>query len=202
ENLDKSTFVKHNNYNKIYLEILKKLVKQEIVILNRAPTLHKLGIQAFNILISPSDAIELHPLVCSAYNADFDGDQMAIYLPLTKISQIELNFILKSTKEVFMFGNSNLKMKPTQELILGLNYLGHKNYLFKTFGFGNYFADYNEFFSCFLQKRLRISDNIWFKYDILNKIKLSTNSVKNSYIRTTPGQLLINNIFFKNKTLI
>jgi DNA-directed RNA polymerase, beta'' subunit/160 kD subunit len=185
---------KVKNFDSIYLEILKKLIKHEIVMLNRAPTLHKLGIQAFNIVMTMTDAIQLHPLVCAAYNADFDGDQMAIYLPLTKISQVELNLILKSTKDLFVFGNSSLKMKPTQELILGLNYLGQQNYLLKSFGFGNYFNDYNEFFSSFMQKKLKLSDPIWFKSNLLKNNQFQTYSLQKDYVRITPGQLIINKI--------
>lgn len=187
------------NMNNIYLEILKKLIKHEIIMLNRAPTLHKLGIQAFNVIMTMTDAIQLHPLVCSAYNADFDGDQMAVYLPLTKISQVELNLVLKSTKDLFLFGNSSLKMKPTQELILGLNYLGHQNYLLKSFNFGNYFNDYNEFLTSFLQKKLKISDPIWFKLGLLKNNNFEIPFTKNNYIRMTPGQLIINKILTENK---
>jgi DNA-directed RNA polymerase beta' subunit len=193
-NLDDKILSQIKNTNIIYFEILKKLIKHEVVMLNRAPTLHKFGIQAFNVTITMSDAIQLHPLVCSAYNADFDGDQMAIYLPLTKISQLELNLILKSTKDLFLFGNSGLKMKPTQELILGLNYLGHQNYLLKSFNFGNYFNDYNEFFTCFLQKKLKVFDPIWFKSEILKGNKFKTPFIKDNYVRITPGQLILNKI--------
>lgn len=194
EKIDKNLLFKVKNLNIFYLEVLKKLIKHETVMLNRAPTLHKLGIQAFNVIITTTDAIQLHPLVCAAYNADFDGDQMAIYLPLTKISQIELNFIMKSTRELFMFSNSNLKMKPTQELILGLNYLGHQTHIFRSFSFGHYFNNYDEFFECFALKKLRIFDPIWMSHNSLKKHDLNTIFIKNGYIRITPGQLIVNKV--------
>ncbi len=182
----------------LHFAILKKLIKHEVVLLNRAPTLHKLGLQTFNIILTNSDAIQLHPLVCSAYNADFDGDQMAVYLPLTKLSYIEYNSMLKTTKELFLFGNSNLKMKPSQELILGLNYLTMKNELIKHFAFGNYFVDYDDFFSCLTHKRINIHSVLWIKSQLLN-LKKSNSSIcsKSNYIRSTAGRVLLNKIFKK-----
>lgn len=187
---------KTNEY--LYFSVLKNIIRNEIVLLNRAPTLHKLGLQTFNIILTNSDAIQLHPLVCSAYNADFDGDQMAVYFPLTKLSYIEFNSVLKTTKELFLFGNSNLKMKPSQELILGLNYLSVGNELIKNFSFGNYFTNYDDFFSCLMHKRLNIHSILWVNNKLSHLIKNNSDvNVKNNYIRSTVGRVLINNILNK-----
>lgn len=184
-----------NTKQSLYFFILKNIIKNEVVLLNRAPTLHKLGLQTFNVVITASDAIQLHPLVCAAYNADFDGDQMAVYLPLTKLSYIEYNSMLKATKELFLFGNSNLKMKPSQELILGLNYLSVGNEMIKNFGFGNYFYNYDDFFSCFVNKRINIHNPLWIKNKMseLNKLKFD-NNLNSGYIRSTAGRLLLNKV--------
>lgn len=187
-------FLTNENKNKIYLVILQKLIKNEVIMLNRAPTLHKLGLQVFNPIITKDDAIHLHPLVCSAYNADFDGDQMSVYLPLNKLSKIELNTLLKATKDLFLFGNSELKMKPTQELILALHYLSLNNEKIKYFNFGNYFNNYNEFFGFFIRKKLNIHTPIWINNSTKNKnIKLS-----NNFIRLNPGRIILNKILNKN----
>lgn len=188
KNIFPSQKITKKNITLLYIKILQKIIKNEVVMLNRAPTLHKLGIQAFNFIITPNDALHLHPLVCSSYNADFDGDQMSVYFPLTKLSTIELNSVLKSTTNFFLFGNSDLKMKPTQELILGLNYLTLKNEKIKYYSFGNYFIDYNDFLSSFLQKKLNIHSSLWIK---LKKEELN-------YIKTTPGRLLLNKIINNN----
>lgn len=189
------------NDNSIFeFKILKSLLKHEIVMLNRAPTLHKLGIQSFDILITNDDAIHLHPLVCSPYNADFDGDQMAVYIPLTKLSFLELKFLLKATKEFFLFGNSNLKMKPSQELILGLNYLSLKNEKVKHHSFGHYFYTYDDFFENFIRKKLFLHNPVWIKQNNSHFNKITKPSVeKNNFIRITPGRLILSNLLDKKK---
>lgn len=199
--LDKLKLERNNNFKTdefLYFNILKKLIRYEVVLLNRAPTLHKLGLQTFNVILANSDAIQLHPLVCAAYNADFDGDQMAVYLPLTKLSYIEFNSMLKTTKELFLFGNSNLKMKPSQELILGLNYLTTKNELIKNFSFGNYFINYDDFFNCLTHKRINIHSVLWIKNQLCESIKKDSSIfIKSNYIRSTAGRVLLNKIFKK-----
>src|SRR3546814_784455 len=115
---------------------------------------------------------------------------MAVYFPLTKLSAIEMSLMLKSTTELFLFGNSSLKMKPSQELILGLNYLSLKNEIIKPCFFGHYFNDYNDFFSCFTRKKLNMHSPIWIKvpfaFDKGNKyIK---NNDKLNCIRITSGR--------------
>ncbi|MGX7586121.1 DNA-directed RNA polymerase subunit beta' [Candidatus Vidania fulgoroideorum] len=110
---------------------LKKIIKNKYIILNRAPTLHRLGIQSFKIILVKDRAIHIHPLVCSAYNADFDGDQMGVHIPLSKISLLETKLILKSTKNIISPANGSITILPTQDIILGIHYLTSENYIIK-----------------------------------------------------------------------
>lgn len=122
-------------------KILEKVVHQHPVLLNRAPTLHRLGIQAFDIVLIDSKAIQLHPLVCSAFNADFDGDQMAIHVPLTVESQLESNILIMSKNNILSPASGDPVIVPSQDIILGLYYLSkikhnpetYKNLFFKDF---------------------------------------------------------------------
>src|SRR5690348_279986 len=103
-------------------DILDQVTKNHPVILNRAPTLHRLGIQAFYPVLVLGKAIQLHPLVTTAFNADFDGDQMAVHLPLTKESIDEAENILLSSHNIINPQNNNLISTPTQDVILGIYY--------------------------------------------------------------------------------
>ena len=91
--------------------------------LNRAPTLHRLGIQAFEPVFIEGKAIQLHPLVCTAYNADFDGDQMAVHVPLSLEAQLEARALMMSTNNVLSPANGEPIIVPTQDVVLGLYYL-------------------------------------------------------------------------------
>lgn len=105
------------------LSILKSITKSQKVLLNRAPTLHKYGIQSFEIVITLNKAIHLHPLVCSGFNADFDGDQMGIHLPLYEVTQMEINQLMRPSSNFFSLANSESIMKPTQDMVMGCYYL-------------------------------------------------------------------------------
>jgi len=104
-------------------DILDEVVKEHPVMLNRAPTLHRLGIQAFEPLLIEGKAIQLHPLVCTAFNADFDGDQMAVHVPLSIESQIEARTLMMSTNNILSPANGDPIIVPTQDIVLGLYYL-------------------------------------------------------------------------------
>ena len=91
--------------------------------LNRAPTLHRLGIQAFEQILVEGKAIQLHPLVCSAFNADFDGDQMAVHIPLSLEAQLEARVLMMSTNNVLSPANGKPIIVPSQDMVLGLYYL-------------------------------------------------------------------------------
>ncbi|MFH1128275.1 MAG: DNA-directed RNA polymerase subunit beta' [Candidatus Omnitrophota bacterium] len=104
-------------------DILDEVIKDHPVLLNRAPTLHRLGIQAFQPVLIEGKAIKIHPLVCTAFNADFDGDQMAVHVPLSLESQIEAKILMLSINNVFSPADGRPIITPTQDIILGVNYL-------------------------------------------------------------------------------
>ena len=104
-------------------DVLEDVIKEHPVMLNRAPTLHRLGIQAFEPILVEGKAIKLHPLVCTAYNADFDGDQMAVHLPLTAEAQAECRFMLLSPNNLLKPSDGGLVAVPSQDMILGVYYL-------------------------------------------------------------------------------
>src|SRR5688572_31568413 len=104
-------------------DILEEVIKDHPVMLNRAPTLHRMGIQAFEPQLVEGNAIELHPLVCTGFNADFDGDQMAVHLPLSYEAQIETKTLMLSTQNIFSPSNGSPVISPTQDIVLGLYYI-------------------------------------------------------------------------------
>jgi DNA-directed RNA polymerase subunit beta' len=104
-------------------DALEEVIKEHPVLLNRAPTLHRLGIQAFEPVLTEGKAIQLHPLVCAAFNADFDGDQMAVHVPLSTEAQIEARVLLLSTNNILSPANGKPIIVPTQDMVLGLYYM-------------------------------------------------------------------------------
>ncbi|MBI5359649.1 MAG: DNA-directed RNA polymerase subunit beta' [Planctomycetes bacterium] len=104
-------------------DILDEIIKGHPVMLNRAPTLHRLSIQAFEPVLVEGNAIRVHPLVCAGFNADFDGDQMAVHLPLSWEAQIEAKTLIMSVHNIFSPAHGNPSMTPTQDMVMGLNYL-------------------------------------------------------------------------------
>ena len=104
-------------------DILEEVIREHPVLLNRAPTLHRLGIQAFEPTLIEGKAIQLHPLVCSAFNADFDGDQMAVHVPLSLEAQLEARVLMMSTNNVLSPANGKPIIVPSQDMILGLYYM-------------------------------------------------------------------------------
>jgi DNA-directed RNA polymerase subunit beta' len=104
-------------------DVLEEVIREHPVLLNRAPTLHRLGIQAFEPLLVEGKAIQLHPLVCNAYNADFDGDQMAVHVPLTYEAQLEARTLMMSTNNILSPANGEPVIVPTQDVVLGLYYM-------------------------------------------------------------------------------
>ncbi len=123
-------------------DVLEEVIKEHPVLLNRAPTLHRLGIQAFEPTLIDGKAIQLHPLVCSAYNADFDGDQMAVHVPLSVEAQSEARILMMSTNNILSPANGKPTIAPTQDIVLGLYYLTIDRKYEK--GEGKIFADPEE----------------------------------------------------------
>ena len=120
-------------------DILAEVIREHPILLNRAPTLHRLGIQAFEPLLVEGKAIQLHPLVCAAYNADFDGDQMAVHIPLTIEAQLEARTLMMSTNNILSPANGEPVIVPSQDIVLGIYYLTRENINDK--GEGMIFAD-------------------------------------------------------------
>ena len=123
-------------------DILEGVIRQHPVLLNRAPTLHRLGIQAFEPVLIEGKAINLHPLVCAAYNADFDGDQMAVHVPLTIEAQLEARALMMSTNNILSPANGDPIIVPSQDVVLGLYWMTRERVNAK--GEGSYFADMAE----------------------------------------------------------
>jgi DNA-directed RNA polymerase subunit beta' len=103
-------------------DILEEVIREHPVLLNRAPTLHRLGIQAFEPVLIEGKAIQLHPLVCAAFNADFDGDQMAVHVPLSE-AQLEARALMMSTNNILSPANGEPIIVPSQDVVLGLYYM-------------------------------------------------------------------------------
>ncbi|HSW94450.1 MAG TPA: DNA-directed RNA polymerase subunit beta' [Candidatus Saccharimonadia bacterium] len=123
-------------------DILEQVIREHPVLLNRAPTLHRLGIQAFEPVLIEGKAIQLHPLVCTAYNADFDGDQMAVHIPLSLEAQLEARSLMMSTNNILSPANGEPIIVPSQDVVLGLYYLTRSKVNAR--GEGMIFADTNE----------------------------------------------------------
>ena len=123
-------------------DILDEVIREHPVLLNRAPTLHRLGIQAFEPVLIEGKAIQLHPLVCSAYNADFDGDQMAVHVPLTLEAQLESRALMMSTNNILSPANGDPIIVPSQDVVLGLYYMTREKINGR--GEGMRFADVEE----------------------------------------------------------
>src|SRR5262245_65600133 len=100
-------------------DVLEEVIKEHPVLLNRAPTLHRLGIQAFEPVLVEGKAIQIHPLVCFAFNADFDGDQMAVHLPLSTAAQREAKDLMLSTQNLLSAADGSTVVSPTQDMVLG-----------------------------------------------------------------------------------
>ncbi|MDP7465842.1 MAG: DNA-directed RNA polymerase subunit beta', partial [Candidatus Marinimicrobia bacterium] len=104
-------------------DALEHVIREHPVLLNRAPTLHRLGVQAFEAKLIEGNAIELHPLVCAAFNADFDGDQMAVHIPLSLEAQLEARVLMMSTNNILSPSNGKPIIVPSQDIVLGIYYL-------------------------------------------------------------------------------
>ena len=131
-------------------DILEEVIREHPVLLNRAPTLHRLGIQAFEPVLIEGKAIQLHPLVCAAYNADFDGDQMAVHVPLTIEAQLEARVLMMSTNNVLSPANGEPIIVPSQDVVLGLYYVTRERVNAK--GEGMIFADVAEVHRAYSEK--------------------------------------------------
>ena len=144
--------------------LLTKLTKRNSILLNRAPTLHRFGIQAFDPVLILGQAIQLHPLVCTGFNADFDGDQMAVHLPLYESSQLEAKTLMRSSFNVLSPSNGEVILKPTQDMVIGCYYLTvmltNNKFVHK-----KYFANEEEVLTSFYKKKLTLHSAVLVRYN-------------------------------------
>ncbi len=139
-------------------DILEEVIREHPVMLNRAPTLHRLGIQAFEPMLIEGKAIQLHPLVCTAFNADFDGDQMAVHVPLSLEAQLEARALMMSTNNILSPANGEPIIVPSQDVVLGLYYLSRERINAK--GEGMIFADIKEVHRAFANGAVELQTKI------------------------------------------
>ncbi len=172
-------------------DILEEVIREHPVLLNRAPTLHRLGIQAFEPTLIEGKSIQLHPLVCTAFNADFDGDQMAVHVPLSLEAQLEARVLMMSTNNILSPSSGKPIIVPSQDIVLGIYYLSIiRN---KQPGENRSFVDLNE-----ILKALENGD-----VSLHSKIHARIKTADNTFIKveTTPGRMILGNILPKNKNI-
>jgi len=164
-------------------DVLEDVIKSHPVLLNRAPTLHRLGIQAFEPILVEGKAIKLHPLVCTAYNADFDGDQMAVHVPLSVEAQAEARFLMLSVNNILAPKDGSPITTPSQDMVLGSYYLtiesqgGEK-------GTGSIFKDYNELLMAYETKAVELHATV--------KVRTAFPDGTTGLIESTVGRFIFN----------
>ncbi len=171
-------------------DILEEVIREHPVLLNRAPTLHRLGIQAFEPVLIEGKAIQLHPLVCAAFNADFDGDQMAVHVPLSLEAQLEARVLMMSTNNILHPANGDPIIVPSQDIILGLYYLSQMKQ--NEPGEGRHFDNINEIEFALESKNITLHTKISFRFDTEDGYKK---------FDTTPGRVLISKELPKNENI-
>ncbi len=173
-------------------DVLEEVIKEHPVLLNRAPTLHRLGIQAFEPILVEGRAIKLHPLVCTAYNADFDGDQMAVHVPLSAEAQAEARLLMLASGNILNPKDGKPVVTPSQDMVLGSYYLTMDNKEAK--GSGSVFATVNEAISAYQRGIVSLHARVFVPAKVLKKT-IFTEQQQNSLICTTVGKVIFNEIF-------
>lgn len=206
-------------------DVLEDVIREHPVMLNRAPTLHRLGIQAFEPLLVSGRAIQLHPLVCPAFNADFDGDQMAVHVPLSIEAQAEARLLMLASNNILSPATGRPIVTPSQDMVLGCYYLTTEN-PYKQKGEGRYFSNFNDVVMAYEQSELDIHANIWVRFQGVvegqgeerddDQPKLTVledgtrvkefsfrriredaeGEVISQYIKTTPGRVIFNQAIY------
>lgn len=199
-------------------KLIKGIIQGHPILLNRAPTLHRLGIQAFEPVLIDGRAIQLHPLVCPAFNADFDGDQMAVHIPLSLEAQTEARILMFAPNNFLSPATGDPIIQPTQDMLLGCYYLTVDNRP-NLKGSNHYFSNFHEVLNAYEQNQIEIHSFIWVRclnnYNLIDESKLikiinlndeTTLKIYNNlqireskekecivrYIRTTPGRIIFN----------
>ena len=174
-------------------DILDEVIREHPILLNRAPTLHRLGIQAFEPVLIEGKAIRLHPLVCTAFNADFDGDQMAVHVPLSVEAQLEARVLMMSTNNILSPANGKPIIVPTQDIVLGLYFLSLESD--KELGEGMIFSGIAEVKHALDAKCLSMHAKIKARISVID----SKDNNITKIVETTAGRLLISEVLPKNK---
>ena len=169
-------------------DVLEEVIKEHPVMLNRAPTLHRLGIQAFEPILVEGKAIKLHPLVCTAFNADFDGDQMAVHLPLSVEAQAECRFLLLSPNNLLKPSDGGPVAVPSQDMVLGIYYLTQERP--GAIGEGKFFKSVNEAILAYENKALTLQTRI--KVRMIKTMPDGTSMT--GTVESTLGRFLFNEI--------
>jgi DNA-directed RNA polymerase subunit beta' len=203
--------------NELVIEpVLEKILVNHPIFLNRAPTLHRLGIQAFEPILVHGRAIKLHPLVCSAFNADFDGDQMAVHIPLSLEAQAECYMLMLAPYNFLSPANGEPIIMPSQDMVLGCYYLTVNN-IKGLLGSSHYFANLEDVILAYHQNKIEIHSSIWIRHHdfdqkLSNPIKVVILKDKSiieyyenlqirinedreiivQYLKTTTGRVLLN----------
>ena len=201
-------------------DVLEEVIAGHPVLLNRAPTLHRLGIQSFEPILVEGRAIQLHPLVCPAFNADFDGDQMAVHVPLSLESQAEARLLMLASNNILSPATGRPIVAPSQDMVLGCYSLPAENPQ-ATKGAGRYFASLDDAIRAFEQKQVELHAYVWVRFDgtvqagksddeqvissetssdgMVTKIykdrrvrETADGELISQYIRTTPGRIIYN----------
>jgi DNA-directed RNA polymerase subunit beta' len=205
--------------------VLEKVLQSHPIFLNRAPTLHRLGIQAFEPILVQGRAIKLHPLVCSAFNADFDGDQMAVHIPLSLEAQAECYMLMLAPYNFLSPANGEPIIMPSQDMVLGCYYLTVNN-ITGLLGSSHYFADLNDIILAYNQNKIELHSTVWLRLNqiqkptgpLLKTVPLKDNSILEyyeneqlrksqngeilaQYIKTTTGRAILNYIIQKTLNL-
>nr|YP_009686107.1 RNA polymerase beta [Halamphora americana]QDR24852.1 RNA polymerase beta [Halamphora americana] len=205
--------------------VLEKVLKSHPIFLNRAPTLHRLGIQAFEPILVQGRAIKLHPLVCSAFNADFDGDQMAVHIPLSLEAQAECYMLMLAPYNFLSPANGEPIIMPSQDMVLGCYYLTVNN-IPGLLGSNHYFADLNDIIMAYNQNKIDLHSTIWLRLtkkqkptdSVLKTVRFNDNTIIEyylneqlrksedgeilaQYIKTTTGRAILNYIIQKTLNL-
>ena len=206
--------------------VLEKVLANHPIFLNRAPTLHRLGIQAFEPILIQGRAIKLHPLVCSAFNADFDGDQMAVHIPLSVEAQAECYMLMLAPYNFLSPANGEPIIMPSQDMVLGCYYLTVNN-IKNLLGANHYFVDLEDIIFAYNQNQLELHTSLWVQIknsedissNLLKKVELPDNTtieyyknlqirktsdgkILNKFLQTTTGRVILNHTIQKTLNLL
>jgi len=177
-------------------DILEEVIREHPVLLNRAPTLHRLGIQAFEPILIEGKAIQLHPLVCAAFNADFDGDQMAVHVPLSLEAQMEARTLMLASNNVLSPANGEPIIVPSQDIVLGLYYMTREK--IGALGEGSMFADVSELLRAYRSGQVDLQAKVVVRIKETMKDKAGNKEDKLTRYETTVGRAILSEILPPN----